>query len=248
MNLDFYKLNDLDTPSELFETMSDSIYFAKNIKGEFVYANQLFLQHFNIEKFDQVLGKTDLDILPKSLGIKIQKDDQVIIKTGQSISNIVELVPNESSAMRWYVTSKSPLRNRRGEIVGIEGVTRDLTLANKQLEPYSCFKEIVDFIQHNYDAVIEIQSLADMLHMSISTFERQFKTRFGCAPSQFIKKTRIAAACKFLRAGETISQTANKSGFCDQSYFTKEFKKVMGFTPKQFQKHLASGETQVKYI
>lgn len=245
---DFYQNNQLDPPSKLFDTLSDSFYFAKDLTGRFVYGNQLFLHHFKLEHLSELLGKTDLDILPKSIGEKIQKDDQKIMRTGQPIANIVELIPGDSSRMRWHVTTKSPLLNRQGKIVGIEGITRDLSLADKQLEPYSNFTNTVSYIQQNYSETIEIQKLAEQLHMSISTFERQFKARFGSSPSQFIKKTRIAAACKLLREHNNISQTASQCGFCDQSYFTKEFKSLMGLTPRQFQKKVASGLQKVDFI
>lgn len=244
----FYVQNSLDRPSQLFETLSDSFYFAKNLNGEFVYANQLFLDHFKFDGLKAVIGKTDLDILPKSIGEKIQKDDQHIMKTGQAIANIVELIPGDSTKMRWHVTTKSPLKNRAGDIVGIEGITRDLSLADKQLEPYSQFKNTVSFIQQNFSESIDINKLAKQLHMSISTFERQFKARFACSPSQFIKKTRIAAACKLLREGQNISLTATQCGFCDQSYFTKEFRTLMGLTPKQFQKNLSAKTHKIDFI
>ncbi len=246
--LSFYQQNQLDKPSQLFDTLSDCFYFAKNLKGQFVYANQLFLEHFQFNHMTELLGKTDLDILPKSIGEKIQKDDQHIMQTGQAVANIVELIPGNSSKMRWHVTTKSPLINRHGDTVGIEGITRDLSLADKQLEPYSQFKETVGYIQQNFSNNIDIGALAEQLHMSISTFERQFKARFACSPSQFIKKTRIAAACKLLREGQNISKTAIQCGFCDQSYFTKEFKSLMGLTPRQFQKSLEVTGHKIDFI
>ena len=234
--LDFYQTNEIDRPSELFSVLSDSLYFAKDKQGRFVYANTLFLAHFELQSLEQLLGKTDLDILPKSIAEQIQQDDQKVIQSGFPLANIVELVPGEASKMNWHVTTKSPLRNRKGEVVGIEGITRDLTLANQQLAPYSHFNEVVRSIEQQLSQTIAIETLADTLHMSLSTFERQFKLRFGCTPGQFIKKTRIATACKQLRQGQNISQVAVQCGFCDQSYFSKEFKRLMGMTPKQFQR------------
>jgi len=72
--------------------------------------------------------------------------------------------------------------------------------------------------------------------MSLSTFERKFKRHFGSTPSRFIKKLRIERACEQLSNGVDISSVALVCGFCDQSYFTKEFKSIMGITPRQFKK------------
>ena len=60
-------------------------------------------------------------------------------------------------------------------------------------------------------------------------------------PIADIKNLRVEQACKQLMdLNKSLSEIALNVGFCDQSYFTKEFKKAMGITPCQYRNKLTS--------
>jgi AraC-like DNA-binding protein len=77
--------------------------------------------------------------------------------------------------------------------------------------------------------------LADLSHMSIRALERKFKKYFQISPNQYIRRLRISMACHALiNTEDSISSIAQKTGFCDHSYLSKEFYKAIGKTPKEF--------------
>ena len=84
----------------------------------------------------------------------------------------------------------------------------------------------------NFATQIEIQTLAELMHLSVSQFERRFKKLLNTTPLKFINKVRVDKSCEILiNSYLTISTIALDCGFFDHSYFTKIFKKQMGITP-----------------
>jgi PAS domain S-box-containing protein len=233
---EFYRHNRLNRPSPLFDALVDTHYFAKNRDGDFVYANPIFMEQFGFKDASELIGKKDFDIFSKEHAERFRKDDLRLMKEDGIFRNLLELVPDTKGNVQWFVTTKTPLKNPEGEIVGIEGMTRDVIRTQSSIETYSEFRRCIEFVQKNFSSTINIKHLAEMACMSISTFERRFRQHFACTPTQYIKRVRIEESCKLLLAGYPIHQAAQQSGFCDQSYFTKEFRLLMGITPRQYQK------------
>lgn len=230
----FYNENDCQTPSNLLTDQMDSFYFVKDLKGIFVCVDKALLRHFHMQSSSDIIGKSDFDIQRHDLATKHREDDQIIIESGQTFPSKIELVGDGKGNVKWFQTTKAPLYNRKGEIIGVEGLSRDIKMTKESIEPYSEFKNTITYLQKNFKGSVNIKELAYQNAMSVSTFERKFKKHFACSPSQFIKKLRIDHACDLLNLNYDIAEIALKCGFCDQSYFSKEFKKVMKMTPRQF--------------
>jgi PAS domain S-box-containing protein len=232
---EFYEGQQVGRPSELFEASTDTFYFVKDRRGRFVHINKLLRDYFGMESDSEIIGKTDFEILRFDLAEKYKVDDDGIMSSGKSLRNKLELLGDGKGNIQWFLTTKVPLRNFNGEIVGIEGLTRDVRRTENSIEPYSEFRECIDFMQQNFMNNISIKSLAELSCMSLSTFERKFKKHFGCSPNQYIKRLRLEEACQLLVAGYNIQRVALDCGFCDQSYFTREFRLLMGLTPRKYQ-------------
>ncbi len=230
----FYKENSCSPPSLLLLSQSDSFYFAKDQGGVFVCVDQALLNHFGMSSSSEIIGKTDFHIQRRDLAEKHRADDLSIIKSGKCVPSKLELVGDGNGNVKWFQTTKSPLRNSRGQVVGIEGLSRDVKLIKESIQPYTEFKKTIAYLQKNFKDPIHINKLAQNNAMALCTFERKFKRHFNCSPIQFIKKLRIDHACSLLCLNYNISEIALECGFCDQSYFTKEFKKYMHITPRQF--------------
>ncbi len=233
--INFYQIHQVNRPTELVNTFTDSFYFAKDVQGRFVYANQLLYDHFDLSDPNDAIGKTDADFFRGDITEQIRKDDMNVIK-GAVITNKLELIEDGSGDVLWLTTSKIPLKNSCGKIVGVEGISHSARHIQANIKPYNVFYECINYMQKNFKGTIYIDHLASLACMSVSTFERKFKKQFGYGPLQHIKRLRIQEACRLLRAGISIQHAASESGFCDQSYFTREFRSIMGKTPKHFQR------------
>lgn len=112
--------------SELVNNIPDSI-FIKDLKSRFILVNKSISQRFGFKSPDDLIGKTDFEIHPKKLAHKYYSDEQEIISSGQARMNIVEQVIDKQKNIAWHSTSKLPLKDRNGEIIGIMGIGRDIT-------------------------------------------------------------------------------------------------------------------------
>ena len=79
---------------------------------------------------------------------------------------------------------------------------------------------------------ISLNELAGIMHISVSYLSKIFKEETGMSISGFINSVRVDSAKQFLLDDRvSLIEAAYLSGFEDQSYFTKVFKKLTGQTP-----------------
>lgn len=79
-----------------------------------------------------MIGKTDFDIAPPDRARGLLADEQKIMSTGEAMLDREELLSDPQGAPRWFQTSKVPLLDGQGQVIGLAGVTRDVT-SDKQL-------------------------------------------------------------------------------------------------------------------
>jgi len=109
----------------LIEHIPDHIYI-KDTASRFLLANKTVLKAMGLADQEAILGKTDYDFFAPEDADRFFAEEQEVIRTGQPILN------NEVSArypdkVHWGLTSKVPLRDRQGQIVGLVGVNRDIS-------------------------------------------------------------------------------------------------------------------------
>ena len=115
----------------LIDNLPDSIY-AKDAAGRKILANPADLKNLRHQTEAEVIGKSDFDLFPREVAEKFFADDQKVIQ-GQAVINREEYFLNEAGEKRWLMTSKLPLYDQAGKIVGLLGIGRDIT-ERKQAE------------------------------------------------------------------------------------------------------------------
>ncbi len=110
----------------LIDTLPDSV-FVKDIESRFVVVNAATAARLGAESVDQLLGKSDFDFLPEEVARQFRQQEIQVMRTGQAIVNREELTQDVAGNPAWVLFSKAPFRNSRGEIVGLVGITRDIT-------------------------------------------------------------------------------------------------------------------------
>ncbi|MCX6151902.1 MAG: PAS domain S-box protein [Ignavibacteriales bacterium] len=122
----------------LIENIPDRIY-AKDTNGKFIICNKALVTRMGITNPDEIVGKTDFDFLPYELASQFHSDEQAVIKSGKPLINREEPMDDVSGATRWNLTSKVPLLDNEGNIIGIVGLGREITerkLAELQMSKY----------------------------------------------------------------------------------------------------------------
>jgi PAS domain S-box-containing protein len=115
----------------LIDNLPDCIY-AKDVAGRKTLANPADLKNLRCQTEAEAIGKSDFDFFPKDIAEKFRADDQEVI-AGQPVINREEYLFDEAGRKRWLLTSKLPLRDQDGKIVGLIGIGRNITL-QKQAE------------------------------------------------------------------------------------------------------------------
>lgn len=110
----------------LLNNLPDRIYF-KDARSRFIRISKAVWEQFKIASPKEAIGKTDFDFFaPEHAAIAI-KDEQEIMRTGQPILGKVEKEILPDGTVTWAFTSKFPLKDKRGRIVGNFGISRDIT-------------------------------------------------------------------------------------------------------------------------
>jgi diguanylate cyclase (GGDEF)-like protein/PAS domain S-box-containing protein len=112
---------------------SPDVQYIKTPESRFVAVNGVLAKSSGYDDPHDLVGKMDADILQPDSAAAIVADDQQIIATGIPKIDFEELVHSPTGDDIWYLTSKVPLRDIDGDIIGIAGWTRDET-ARKRLE------------------------------------------------------------------------------------------------------------------
>lgn len=95
--------------------------------------------------------------------------------------------------------------------------------------------ETVTYIEEHFLQPITLQSMADMAYLSTRQFLRVFTRNYQTTPMDYIINKRLDYSCTLLRSpGLTISQVAMESGFRDQNYYSRQFRKVFGCSPSEY--------------
>jgi len=123
----------------LMEHMPDKIYF-KDTGSRFVRVSDAMLKWFGANEAAEVIGKTDHDFFAEEHAREALEDEQRIIQTGEPLLNHEEKEVWPDGSETWVSTSKLPLRDSSGRIIGTFGLSRDITerrRAEAQLAKYA---------------------------------------------------------------------------------------------------------------
>jgi len=110
----------------LVDNIPDSIY-SKDILCRKTLANLAEVRNLGVQSEAEILGKDDFKFYPKELAEEFLADDQLVLRTGQPLLDREEYIFNEKGQKRWLLTSKLPLRDSEGRIIGLLGIGRDIT-------------------------------------------------------------------------------------------------------------------------
>ncbi|MDO8953119.1 MAG: ATP-binding protein, partial [Draconibacterium sp.] len=116
----------------LLNNLPDAVYF-KDKESKFIKVSNSMPKLFNLEKPDELYGKSDFDFFEEEHALPAFKIEQEIIKTKKPVIGIVEKETFKNGLVRYVSSTKMPLLNEKGEVTGTFGISRDITKI-KELE------------------------------------------------------------------------------------------------------------------
>lgn len=95
--------------------------------------------------------------------------------------------------------------------------------------------EALSHLEQNIQNEVDLEELANIAHMSRRSFLRVFQSATGSSPLAWLIERRIERACGLLRhTDKRITEIAFDVGFNDSNYFTRQFRKTTGVSPRQY--------------
>ncbi|MCM8532152.1 MAG: AraC family transcriptional regulator [Lentisphaeraceae bacterium] len=236
--MDISKLQDLSLENDcfdIFDYISDIIFFLKSKDGVFMKVNNTFLKTFGYSSKNDVIGKTDRELFSKDLADMYKHSDKQLLCGELEIYQKEELIYSQNDCVNKYLTTKFPIRDNDGEINAIVGITRNILNLRESCQSAPALQRALDYIDENYMEDIKITTLSDMSHMSDSTFLRTFKKDFNLTPKRYIISRRLKKVAEYLnQTDKPFCEISILCGFSDQSHMTREFRKVTGITPSSY--------------
>ena len=116
----------------LLESIPDRIYF-KDKRSRFIRINRALTELLGLKKNEDVYGKTDADFYGAEHARSALEDEIRVMQTGEPILGKVEFETLIDGGKSWSLTTKLPLRDRQGRIVGTCGISREIS-AMKEME------------------------------------------------------------------------------------------------------------------
>ena len=133
----------------LIDNLPDQVYVKDN-KGRYVINNMGHLRSIGLSKQEDALGKTSFDFFSELLARKFTSDEQNVLETGEALLNHEEEVLDaKTGKLNWHLTTKVPIRDNHGKIIGIVGVSSDITERKKIEEALKNEKAFLDALMDN---------------------------------------------------------------------------------------------------
>ncbi|MEI6873339.1 MAG: helix-turn-helix domain-containing protein, partial [Verrucomicrobiota bacterium] len=198
---------------------------------------QLIQQYLNrIDRYNKTLGAL-IHVNPAALDTARRLD--VEFSANGKLSGPLHCVPVvvkdaiDTAEMPTTGGSSAPFSNLHPPADAT--VVAKLRSAGAIIGPYEDLEAAVDYLNSHYNESITLESVAAMVHLSTSQFQRRFKALFQTSPIQYLLQLRIDSACQQLqRTDDSLGSIALENGFYDQSVFCRQFQKRIGLTPRQY--------------
>lgn len=220
--------------AEIFDAIPDTVFFVKDREGRYVVVSQALADRCGSTK-EALLGRTAAEVFPEALGGSFSEQDFEVLREGRAIRGQLELHLYPNGREGWCLTWKEPVLSVSGEIVGVAGISRDLSFRPEASGDFGAVSDILRHIDANLEEPLPLGDLAARAGWSSFQLDQRIRALFGVTASQYITRRRIERSRHLLeRTSQSISDIALACGYGDQSAFTRQFRQSVGLTPRAY--------------
>lgn len=238
-------IHHISTLISLLDSIPNIVFFVKNTEAQYIFINETLVKRLGFNQKSDILGLTSCQIFGVECGYDYTLQDFKVLE-GKAIKDKLELHTYLSGCLGWCITHKIPIYNRQNHIIAMAGVSIDIDKDDSSiLKQHKRLAFAVEYIKQNLERKITVSDIAKTANMSISQLERIFKSVLNLSPLQMIQKLRLELALSLLRESDKpIIEIAMLCGYADHSAFSRQFKKLTGYSPQVFRRknHIAQSK------
>ncbi|MDF1574725.1 MAG: PAS domain S-box protein [Bacteroidales bacterium] len=147
----------------LMEHIPDRLYF-KDVENRFIRVSNSTAFKHGFNEPDELIGKSDQDLFSSPHAGNTHSDEERIIKTGKALIDIEEKETWEDGTETWALSSKMPMFDKQGKVIGTFGISRDITRHKQVQEELKEREELLNRITASAkDAIIVIDGQGEVL-------------------------------------------------------------------------------------
>jgi two-component system sensor histidine kinase/response regulator len=202
----------MDLLQILMDNVPDTIYF-KDVKSRFLLINKAQCEVMGVKASGEAFGKTVFDFFTPKHAHAAYKDEQKVIKTGHPLISKIERIQRADGRFYWVSSTKVPIKNDNGEVIGLVGISRDIT-ERKQIEDKLAYeRDLLHALMDNIpDRIYFKDEESRFVSVNRATTRRLGvndpgevvgKTDFDFYPGEYAKKTCLDEQ-EIMRSGQPL--------------------------------------------
>jgi len=237
-----------DLPLErLFDDLPGVVFFIKDHNGRYICVNSTLAERCGVAAKSELLGRLPSDLFPPPLAARYEQQDLRVVQTRRPVVDRLEIHFYPNCRRGWCITNKYPVCNRTtGRVAGLMGISRDVeaTASHRAPREFPELARVLDLLHEQISQPPRIEELARRSDMSVDQLSRLVFRLFSITPRQLLMKMRLDEAMHLLTSTQlSLAEIAIATGFCDQSAFTRHFRRFTGMPPGVFRTQDAGPRT-----
>lgn len=218
----------------LWDRIEDTAFWVKDDRSRFVWVNRTLAEQAKAPR-EAIVGTRDSDWFFPELADKYRADDAAVLASGEPILDKAELVMRPLGGVEWRQTTKYPLEDRGGRIVGTVGMSRPMAQGAAVPARYRDLSRILESAREDEGRTLTVRGLAARCGLSVATLERQTRKHLDLTPRALLANLRMHRAARLLRQSSlTVGEIAVECGYESFSSFSRSFRRRFGRSPGSY--------------
>lgn len=221
----------------LCDDLTGTMFCAKDVTGRYVVVNDAFVRRTPERSRRSVVGRTAAELFLPHLAERYDAQDRDVLATGRALHRELELIRRPGGPPGWYLTSKEPVRDASGAVVGLVSISQALRAGDADAATVTALSRVATFVHARLAEPPTVAELAEAAGCSPSTLDRRVRRVYALSPQQYVLRARVDHAAALLGGSDLpLAEVAAAAGFYDQASFTRTFGRLTGETPAQFRR------------